>query len=301
VRLDPHVHTLYSGQTTIRPLHRIMRESYNTPAGVYRRAKQRGMDLVAITDHDAIEGALSIADRPDVVVGCEVTAVFPDDGVVVHLGVLDITEAQHEEIQRLRRNVHELMLYLQQQRIFTTLNHVASRINGRITPRHIAALLPWLNALEVRNGSRLSSQNRTAAAIAASARKIGIAGSDAHTQRGIGRTWIEVEGATTREEFMSGLHAGRVAVGGREGHFFTMASDILRLASSFYLDRSARVLGRPFDWREHAVLLGGVIGMPLVVVPVALAYVHFVLEESFNRSLLVDLVAKPLLSFVEES
>ena len=32
------------------------------------------MDLVAITDHDAIDGALTIADRPDVIVGCEVTA-----------------------------------------------------------------------------------------------------------------------------------------------------------------------------------------------------------------------------------
>ena len=37
------------------------------------------MDLVAITDHDVIEGALTIADRPDVIVGCEVTAIFPNE------------------------------------------------------------------------------------------------------------------------------------------------------------------------------------------------------------------------------
>ncbi len=86
MKLDPHVHTVFSGRTTIYPLSLIMKESYNSPEGVYRRAKARGMDLVAITDHDVIDGALTIADRPDVIVGCEVTAVFPDDDVRVHLG-----------------------------------------------------------------------------------------------------------------------------------------------------------------------------------------------------------------------
>ena len=92
MKVDPHVHTVFSGRTTIYPLSLIMKECYNSPEGVYRRAKARGMDLVAITDHDEIEGALAIAHRPDVIVGCEVTGVFPNDRVRVHLGVLGITE-----------------------------------------------------------------------------------------------------------------------------------------------------------------------------------------------------------------
>ncbi|HMF61581.1 MAG TPA: hypothetical protein VK595_14470 [Vicinamibacterales bacterium] len=79
-----------------------MRESYNSVEVVYRRARARGMDLVAITDHDSIEGVLQIADRQDVIIGCEVTAVFPRDRVRVHLGVLGLNEAQHRETQRLR-------------------------------------------------------------------------------------------------------------------------------------------------------------------------------------------------------
>jgi hypothetical protein len=35
---------------------------------------------------------LAIAERPDVIVGCEVTGCFPDDGVRVRLGVPGITE-----------------------------------------------------------------------------------------------------------------------------------------------------------------------------------------------------------------
>lgn len=124
MRLDPHVHTSFSGRTSLYPLKHLLRESYNSPEGVYRTAKERGMDLVAITDHDTIAGALTLADRADVLVGCEVTASFPEDGVRVHLGVLDINEVQHREIERRRSNVRELLPYLKREEIFTTLNHV---------------------------------------------------------------------------------------------------------------------------------------------------------------------------------
>jgi predicted metal-dependent phosphoesterase TrpH len=293
VRLDPHVHTRHSGRTTIHPLSKIMLESYNTPESVYQRAKARGMDLVAITDHDEISGALTIADRPDVIVGCEVTGVFPNDSVRVHLGVLGISEAQHREIQRLRHDLRELLPYLRSEGIFTTLNHVASRINGQITAAHVSAIVPWVHAVEVRNGSRLSSQNRTAQCLADSCGKIGIGGSDSHTHRGIGRTWVEVPHATNREEFLRGLHAGRVRVGGWQGHYFTMASDVLRLAGAWYEDRARLASERPLDWRRQAFMVCGTLGLPLVAVPLALAMAHFVLESRFNRGLLFDLVARP--------
>jgi predicted metal-dependent phosphoesterase TrpH len=293
VKLDLHVHTVHSGRTTIYPLSLIMNESYNTPERVYALAKARGMDLVTITDHDRIDGALTIADRADVIVGCEVTAVFPNDGVRVHLGVLGINEAQHLEIQRLRHDVRELLPFLQQQRIFTTLNHVASRINGEITAPHIAALMPWVDAIEVINGSRLPSQNRTASCLADACRKVGVAGSDSHTGRGIGRTWVDAPHARTRDEFLAHLHAGRVTVSGRQGHYFTMASDMLRLATGFYQDRVRLLARAPLNWRRQAFVLGGIIGLPLIAIPLAAALGHFILEERFNRALLFDLVKRP--------
>ena len=293
MKLDTHVHTVYSGFTTIKPLRRLMRESYNSVEGVYQRAKARGMDLVAITDHDTIDGALTIADRSDVIVGCEVTGVFPNDGVRVHLGVLGLDQAQHREIQKLRHDVRELMPYLHGERLFVSLNHVASRINGEITAAHIAALMPWLNALEIRNGSRLPCQNRTADALASAYGKTGIGGSDSHTRRGIGRTWVEAQGVSTREQFLEALHAGRVTVGGTQGHYFTMASDIVRMATGLYADRIRMAVASPGDWRCHAVLMCGVLGVPLLFTALAAALGHFILEDRFNRQLLVDLVARP--------
>lgn len=293
MRLDLHVHTFYSGHTTIYPLSLIMKESYNSPEGVHARAKARGMDLVTITDHDRIDGAVTIAERPDVIVGCEVTAMFPNDDVRVHLGVLGISEAQHLEIQRLRHDVREFLPYLKQERIVTSLNHVASRINGAITAPHIAALMPWVDGIEVINGSRLAEQNRTAACLADACGKVTVAGSDSHTRRGIGRTWVEAPSARTREEFLIELHAGRVRVGGRQGNYFAMAFDMLRLASGFCVDRIGRAARAPLDWRKQAFVLGGLLGLPLVCLPLAAALVHFILEERFNRSLLFDLVARP--------
>jgi hypothetical protein len=72
-----------------------------------------------------------------------------------------------------------------------------------------------------------------------------------------------------------------------------MASDMLRLAAGYYLDRTRRTLQSPLDWRRQAFMLGSVLGLPLVCLPLAGALVHFLLEERFNRTLLFDLVARP--------
>lgn len=293
LRLDSHVHTRHSGQTSIYPLSLVMRESYNTPEGVYRLAKARGMDLVTITDHDHVSGALSISHYPDVIVGCEVTAVFPNDRVRVHLNVLGLSPQQHVEVQRLRRDVVELLPYLKRERLFTSLNHVASGVNGPLTASHVAVLLPWVDALETNNGSRLPAQNLTAQCLAEASGKPGIAGSDAHTMSGIGRTWTEVPGARSREEFMTGLWEGRCRIGGRQGSYFTLAGDMLRFAAGFYGERFGNVVREPLRWQTHAFVFGGILGLPLIALPLAAAYLHFVTEERFNRTLLYDLVRRP--------
>jgi hypothetical protein len=251
------------------------------------------MDLVAITDHDVISGALELAHLPDVIVGCEISAAFPDQHIDVHLGVLDITERQHEEIQRRRGNVADLLPYLHQEKIFTIVNHVASQVNGRLTPAHIASLLPWVDAFEVVNGSRLPAQNRTAAALAQAAGKMAIGGSDAHTGRGIGGTYTVVEGVTSRDEFMAALRTGRGRAEGLHGGYFTMSSDMMRFAGRFYEERARRLCAQPLEWDRVAFVVGSAIGLPLLCLPLIGAAVHFLEEARFNRSLLFDLVAHP--------
>ena len=286
MRLDTHVHTFHSGAASVFPFNHFMRESYNTPESVYATARRRGMDLVTVTDHDEISGALALGDRPDVIVGCEVTAEFPDADLCVHLNVLDITTAQHGEIQRLRSDVRDLMPFLSQENVYTSLNHVASGINGPLTASHLAAILPWVDGLEVINGTRLPSQNRTAMCLAHATGKHMLGGGDSHTGRGIGLTWTEVAGATTREEFMAGLRAGRAVAGGDHGGNRTMMSDVWRFTGNFMAEAVASAAKHPTDWRRYACMFGGVLGLPIVPLAMAGAFVHFLHEQRFNRDLL---------------
>jgi predicted metal-dependent phosphoesterase TrpH len=294
MKLDTHVHTRHSGNTSIRPLRKVMRESYNSPERVYELAKARGMDLVTITDHDEVSGALALGGRPDVVVGCEVTATFPTDAVSVHLNVFGLDAASHRGVQRLNHDIPRLMPFLAAESLFVSLNHVASGVNGPLTAGHVAALLPWVDALEVRNGSRLASQNRTAECLAKAAGKAMLGGSDSHTERGIGYTWTEVEGATTVEEFFAGLRAGRGVVGGGHGNPLTMSSDIVRFASHLCIEQTVESARAPWSWRTPKLLVcAGLLGVPLLGVALAGGLLHFVREQRFNRDLLFDLVAHP--------
>ncbi|CAN5404374.1 hypothetical protein BH09PLA1_BH09PLA1_34220 [soil metagenome] len=77
-RADLHCHSEASNTAAEVALNAIScPECYSKPADVYAQASGRGMDFVTITDHDTIEGALRIADRPNVIVGEERTCWFP--------------------------------------------------------------------------------------------------------------------------------------------------------------------------------------------------------------------------------
>ena len=85
-RIDLHCHSDASNKTSEAVLNAIRcPECYSRPTEVYEQAKRRGMDFVTITDHDTIDGATTIADRPDVLVGEELTCWFPEDHCKMHV------------------------------------------------------------------------------------------------------------------------------------------------------------------------------------------------------------------------
>ena len=172
-------------------------------------------------------------------------------------------------------------------------------MNGHIDARHVAALIPWVDGIEVINGSRLFEQNRTAMLLARRHAKVLVAGSDSHTLRGIGHTWIDAPQATTRAEFMADLHAGRVRTGGRHGNLFTMSSDVLRMTAGIYLQHGRAFFAKPRGAREQLFALWLLVGWSLVPVSVLLAALHFLLEARFNRSLLRDMAHQPGLGLAE--
>ncbi|WP_027390889.1 glycosyltransferase [Chrysiogenes arsenatis] len=131
-----------------------MQESYQAPLTLYHRLKARGMSLVTLTDHNAIAGCLEIGHLPDVFVSEEITVAFPEDNCQLHVIALNITEAHHREIQPLRKNIYELVDYLQYQQIEHILAHPLYDMNGTLDRTHIERCLLLFDNWEILNGTR---------------------------------------------------------------------------------------------------------------------------------------------------
>ncbi len=108
-RADLHCHSTASTLAKLGIQRSVgLPECATPPEEVYELAKRRGMDFVTITDHDTIDGALEIADRPDVFVSEELTTWFPLEPQAVHVLCWGITPDDHEYLQATRATSRSL-------------------------------------------------------------------------------------------------------------------------------------------------------------------------------------------------
>ncbi len=217
-------------------LTRICRESYNHPEDVYHRAKQRGMSIVTVTDHDSIEAAEVLRKHRDFFLSEEVTVRMPS-GTEMHLGVYGITERDHTEIQRRRSDFIALLMYLTERKLFFSVNHVFSGLTGKREMEDFNWFASYVPAFEIRNGMMWGEANRSAERLAKKLNKIGIAGSDSHTLGGVGLTFTEVPGSRTVNEFFLGLRVGRGIVHGQHGSYKKLTLDICCFAAGLLRER----------------------------------------------------------------
>jgi predicted metal-dependent phosphoesterase TrpH len=236
MRCDLHVHSTASGMCNTPGLTRICRESYNNPQEVLQRLKQRGMSLVTITDHDSIDAAEALRPYPEFFLSEEVTARMPS-GTEMHLGVYGIAERDHAEIQRRRNDFIALLMYLTERKLFFSVNHVFSGLTGRRDVEDFSWFASYVPAFEVRNGQMWLEANVSAERLAKRLGKIAVAGSDAHTIAGVGRTYTEVPGASGVDDFLAGLRAGKGIVHGVHGSYAKLTADVYRIASSFFVEK----------------------------------------------------------------
>jgi len=230
MRCDLHVHTVHSGMCTVPVFNRICRESYNDPLEVYETLKQRGMSLVTVTDHDSIGAGEPLRKYTDFFLSEEVSCITPD-GTRLHVGVYDIQERDHVELQRRRGDLLSLIFYLQERRLLFSINHVYSKLTGRRTDRDFVLFEHYFPLLETRNGQMSAISNQAAAELAAHWNKSVIAGSDAHSSAGLGLTWTVMHGARCKAEFIEGLRHGRGKVCGESGSYWKLTRSVLEVAA----------------------------------------------------------------------
>ncbi len=256
MKIDMHVHSKSSHRPSQWILQKInCPESFSEPLMIYRSAREKGLSHVTITDHNKITGALEIAHLPNVFISEEITAYFPEDQCKIHVLAYDINESQHQDIQKIRASIYELVGYLQDQNIFHAVAHPLYAVNDRLTPAHFEKMLLLFKVFEL-NGARsdelnqclkktlvsltpktiywLADKHRLEPSWARPWEKAMIGGSDDHSSLNIGRTYTAVEDADTIDGFFKAVLKKRAAVCSRPVSPKTLAHNLYGIAYQYY-------------------------------------------------------------------
>lgn len=223
------------------------------------------MDLVTVSDHDSIGAAETLRRHADFFLSEEVTCRMPS-GNELHVGVYDLTETQHVQIQERRNDLPRLVAYLNEQELFYSVNHAFSALTGRRSWEDFVWVDNAFPGVEVRNGHLPERGNRLARRMAQHAGKSPLGGSDAHTLLSLGSVCTWVRGARNKEEFVGGLRSGRGQVEGTSGSFGRLTRDVLQICIALMEEKPVTTLLAPL----------------LLAVPVV-TLLNYVIEDIFAR------------------
>jgi predicted metal-dependent phosphoesterase TrpH len=173
------------------------------PERLVEVCRRRGIDRVAITDHNTTAGAIEAAslDPERVIIGEEILTA---QGELLAYFVTEEIPAglqARQVIERLRR-----------QDAVISVSHPFDRTrSGSWRAEDLQDILGLVDALEIFNARTLGDMpNRRAAALAAQAGLPGTAGSDAHVYWELGRTVLWLETFTDADGMRKGLRTAEL-------------------------------------------------------------------------------------------
>jgi hypothetical protein len=204
IRLDLHVHSSYSPDSTL------------SPAQILEHMGAAGLNGFALTDHNTTAGHAAIRALRDkfpafwFIPGVEVSA---REG---HALVYGVAEAPARDLP-----VVELVEWAHARNAVVVLAHPYRWVHG--VGGRVARSAP-VDGVEVWNGRNPEIANRHAELVAAQRRLSATGGSDAHEPSTLGRAFTEfLEPPADESELIEWLRRGRVEAGGRS---LTMAGRV---------------------------------------------------------------------------
>jgi predicted metal-dependent phosphoesterase TrpH len=294
-RADLHCHTRFSIFKYFRRAN--TRDCYNAPEDVYRIAKERGMSFVTFTDHDSIDGALYLLnkhpDLTDFFIGEEVETYFPETGQRIHVGVWGLNEEQHREIQRLRRNIRELVPYLKSQRMIFGVNHLFQNYRMKnVAGRYVAELIDMFDIYEVINGAMASFHNKMVHQLVTHIQGHGrqasmVGGSDAHTLKHVAKVHTVSKGETPGE-FLENVRGGECFAWGAEMRFRELVADIYLLTIAYQGDARSDFLSTEYTAMDKTIqLVGRLASIPAAIsgLPAAITSLNYLKQIVVTKGL----------------
>ncbi len=192
LKADFHIHTKYS------------MDCNTSPKEIISRCLETGLNCIAITDHDSVEGAI------------EVQSLAPFPVIVAE----EILTPQGEVIGMFLKEgipsglpIEQAISHIKAQGALVCLPHPFDTFRGlRLDSKRIEELVEQIDIIEVFNAR--SPIPRCSTKAQALARKYGIpgtAGSDAHTPDEMGNTYVEMPEFNGRDDFLQALRKGRIS------------------------------------------------------------------------------------------
>lgn len=208
IKVDLHVHTCYSG------------DSLMTLEQVVEAALARGLGALAITDHDAIEGALALSRTSPIpiIVGEE---IYVGDGEIVGLFLHEFIPPKLGAVETIAR--------IRQQGGLVYIPHPFDRYRYPLPEPVLLSVLHEVDAIEVLNARVTApAYNERAAAFAREHGLPGGAGSDAHTPGEVGRAYVTMAPFADRDTFLSNLSHAEVG-GSVSRHYVHLFSTLAKI------------------------------------------------------------------------
>lgn len=191
---DLHVHTSYS------------KDGESSVEEILLRAEEAGLDAIAITDHDSVDGAKHALTIPSPVLVIPGIEVSTRQGHLLVLGVTEVIPAGLDVVEtvHIARRMGALLILPHPYHIWR--HGVARRKKAGMTV---------VDAVEAFNSRYIvGSANSKAARIAKRLGKPCVGGSDAHNAKyvGFGRTYVDAE--KNVPAILEAIRAGKVTCGG---------------------------------------------------------------------------------------
>ena len=196
LRVDLHLHSLYShdGRSSLDEL--------------VDRARECGLDRLALTDHNVVEGALALAQlAPQLaIVGEEAKTL---EGEVIGL-FITARIAPYRKPEEAMDLIHDMggLVYVP---------HPLDRNRSHFRPERIVELANRIDIVETYNPWCDAAANQAAAKLADDLGRVAATGSDSHAAHELGRSWMEMEEYEGVQDFLEKLKYARHVVTASSG------------------------------------------------------------------------------------
>lgn len=196
LRVDLHLHSYFShdGRSSLQQL--------------IERARECGLDRIALTDHNTAEGALELARiAPDLAIVGEEAKTREGEVIGLFINARLPPFLRPEEVMDLIHSMGGLVY----------VPHPLDPSRSHFRAERIVDLAERIDIIESYNPWCDAAANRAAATLANELGKVTATGSDAHSAEELGRSWMEIDGYADVPDFLEKLRTARHVVTAASG------------------------------------------------------------------------------------